>query len=67
MATRILHSDKAGKRLFNLLAKAAGVDGKLVRSLECRVAVKECVTFAVEFYADEAEVERALEEGTEEG
>lgn len=46
--------------LEKLLSKAAGVEGKMLRSIECRIAMKECVTFKLELLGDRDDVSAAL-------
>jgi hypothetical protein len=49
-----------GKELTSLLIKAAGLDGKRVKSLECRVATGEAITFTAELYGLDEDIGPAL-------
>jgi hypothetical protein len=49
-----------GRKFIKLLMQAAGVDGQRVQSIECRVSVKELITFKVELMASEDNVKAAV-------
>lgn len=51
-----------GRQFIKLLEIAAGVDGKRVRAIECRVATGEAITFKVELMASEDDVKKAVGE-----
>ena len=58
---RTLSIGKDAKQLFELLRKAAGLEEKkFIRTIECRVSYDECVSFKVEFLADDEDVSMAL-------
>jgi hypothetical protein len=59
MATKFSVADSV--RLGELLCKAAGIEMKLIRSITCRVAINECVSFTIEKIGDSEDIQAALE------
>lgn len=53
-------AQKQTDRLFKLLVAAAGQDAAKVRSITCRVGIREPVSFDVELIGKEDDIERAL-------
>lgn len=58
MATKYSVADNV--RLGELLCKAAGIEMRLVRSITCRVAINEAVSFTIEKIGDGEDIQAAL-------
>jgi hypothetical protein len=51
-----------GRELTKLLVAAAGLDIKRCKRLVCTLDPRQCISFEVELYADEDDIEKALKE-----
>ena len=61
MAKPGLPFSEEGRKFIKLLEKAAGVEGKHTKSIDCRVSIHEVITFKVELMATEEDVKAAVE------
>lgn len=56
-----------GNTLAKLIQKAAGLDGYLLRSIECRIGMKEPITFTAEILGTAEDIAAAIAANEEEG